>query len=468
MAGETGSISVSQAQAMVMIAFAATAYYNTIETFFSIFTTFKRRRGRYFWSMVVSNTGININVVAFVLRYFGYYREAVFASSIIIPIAWYSMVTGQAVVLWSRLHLVVHSQRQIRLVLAMIVFNAVTMHVPETVIFFLANYHHPAQWSGPFKIYEKVELVVFTVQETIIAGFFLYEGYFSLKPLGAIKPKAVTSMVRHLAALFAAVLLLDAGLIVLEYSDRFEIQTMCKPFVYSVKLKVEFVVLNKLLSFTRMSACNCRGPESMPSVTLPDSDNRTRVGGNNVVLLALPDIEQTGGSLSPLFQQAADAGAGPRPDRIFDGQEEDGTDGSPARRRRRSGGSGSGSGSNNKPALAIAPVDKAAGRDPPNEKTAAVVAGRSASRLTIRTTEVTQNRDSADEKRVVDNGLCGLLFAVKTTSSAHQASIQCLHLQITTAKSWNTRPAMYLKIQKSDERSDTAASPIRYKTRKLG
>ncbi|TDZ61496.1 hypothetical protein CTRI78_v004361 [Colletotrichum trifolii] len=456
MAGETGSISVSQAQAMVMIAFAATAYYNTIETFFSIFTTFKRRRGRYFWSMVVSNTGININVVAFVLRYFGYYREAVFASSIIIPIAWYSMVTGQAVVLWSRLHLVVHSQRQIRLVLAMIVFNAVTMHVPETVIFFLANYHHPAQWSAPFKIYEKVELVVFTVQETIIAGFFLYEGYFSLKPLGAIKPKAVTSMVRHLAALFAAVLLLDAGLIVLEYSDRFEIQTMCKPFVYSVKLKVEFVVLNKLLSFTRMSACNCRGPESMPSVTLPDSDNRTRVGGNNVVLLALPDIEQTGGSLSPLFQQAADAGAGagagPRPDRIFDGQEEDGTDGSPparrgSTRRRRSGGSGSGS--NNKPALAIAPVDKAAGRDPPSEKTAAaVVAGRSTSRLTIRTTEVTQNRDSADEKRVVDNGRHQL---------TRPRSNVFIHNYNDTAKSWNMRPAMYTKTQKSDERSDALA-----------
>ncbi|KAF6840308.1 integral membrane protein [Colletotrichum plurivorum] len=313
MAGETGTISVSQAQAMVMIAFAAMAYYNTIETFFSIFTTFKRRRGRYFWSMVVSNTGININVIAFVLRYFGYYRQAIFASSIIIPIAWYSMVTGQAIVLWSRLHLVVHSQRKIRLVLAMIIFNAVTMHVPETVIFFLANSNHPGQWVLPFKIYEKVELVVFTVQETVIAGFFLYEGYYSLKPLGAIKPKAVANMVRHLAALFAAVLLLDTGLIVLEYNDKFEIQTMCKPFVYSVKLKVEFVVLNKLLSFTRMSACNCRGPESMPSVTLPDSDNRTTVANPAMMMQALPPIEQTGGSLSPVWKSL-------QSDRIFDGR----------------------------------------------------------------------------------------------------------------------------------------------------
>ncbi|KAK1689027.1 integral membrane protein [Colletotrichum godetiae] len=311
MAGETGTISVSQVQAMVMIAFAATAYYNTIETFFSIFTTFKRRRGRYFWSMVVSNTGININVIAFILRYFGYYQKAIFASSIIIPIAWYSMVTGQAIVLWSRLHLVVHSQRKIRWILTMITFNAVTMHIPETVIFFLAN-NSPKQYVMPFKIYEKVELVIFTIQETIIASVFLYEGYKSLKPLSAIKPKAVTSMVRHLASLFAVVFILDTGLIILEYSDKFEIQTMCKPFVYSVKLKVEFVVLNKLLAFTRMSACDCRGPESIPSATLADSNNRTNVG-NNGVMLALPTIEQTNGSLSPLWQTA-------RKDYIFDGR----------------------------------------------------------------------------------------------------------------------------------------------------
>ncbi|KAK1561589.1 uncharacterized protein LY79DRAFT_574052 [Colletotrichum navitas] len=314
MAGETGSISVSQAQAMVMVAFAATAYYNTIETFFSIFTTFKRRQGRYFWSMIVANTGININVTAFVLRYFGYYHQTVTASSIMIPFAWYAMVTGQAIVLWSRLHLVVHSQRKIRLILTMIVFNAATMHVPETVIFVLAN-TKPKEWTMPFKIYEKVELVVFTIQETIIAAVFLYEGYKSLKPLSVIKPKAVTSMVRHLGALFAVVFILDTGLIILEYNDKFEVQTMCKPFVYSVKIKMEFVVLNKLLAFTRMSTCNCRGPETIPSNTLPDSNTRTAVGGNSNdrATPALPSVEQTGGSLSPILQTIQE-------DRIFDGK----------------------------------------------------------------------------------------------------------------------------------------------------
>ncbi|KZL67556.1 integral membrane protein [Colletotrichum tofieldiae] len=153
--------------------------------------------------MVVANAGTNINVIAFVLHYFSHHSVAVLASKPIMPLAWYCMVTGQALVPWSRLHLVFHDQRKIRMVLFMIVFNAVTMHIPKT--------------------------------ETVIATF-LYKGYKVLEPLSTIRPRAVTNMVRHLVALLAVVFLLDTSLIVLEYSDHFETQTMCRPFVYSVKL----------------------------------------------------------------------------------------------------------------------------------------------------------------------------------------------------------------------------------------
>ncbi|KAK1974993.1 integral membrane protein [Colletotrichum cereale] len=304
---ETEAISVSQAQAKVIIAFAVVAYYNTIETFIIILSTFKHRRGRYFWAMVVANTGTNINVIAFVLRYFSHHRVTVLASKIIIPVAWYCMVTGQALVLWSRLHLVFQDRRKIRMVLVMIVFNAVTVYIPKTVIFYLAN-AKPHKWTASFNIYEKIELIAFTIQETIIS-FFLYKGYESLKPLSTIRPRAVTIMVRHLVALLAVVFLLDTSLVVLEYSDHFEIQTMCKPFVYSVKLKVEFVVLNKLLAFTHMSTCNCHGPKTIPSATLAEINNTCTttaaggiIGGGGTDASAkeggpgVLDIEHTGGS----------------------------------------------------------------------------------------------------------------------------------------------------------------------------
>ncbi|GKT96925.1 integral membrane protein [Colletotrichum tofieldiae] len=235
--------------------------------------------------MVVANAGTNINVIAFVLHYFSHHSVAVLASKPIMPLAWYCMVTGQALVPWSRLHLVFHDQRKIRMVLFMIVFNAVTMHIPKT--------------------------------ETVIATF-LYKGYKVLEPLSTIRPRAVTNMVRHLVALLAVVFLLDTSLIVLEYSDHFETQT--------ISLKVESVVLNKLLAFTHMSTCNYHGPETIPSATLADNNNtRTtttaggitsgsgtdasaKEGGPGVL-----DIEYTGGSLllpSRLFRMTTFLTAG--------------------------------------------------------------------------------------------------------------------------------------------------------------
>lgn len=42
------------------------------------------------------------------------------------------MVTGQALVLWSRLHLVCRSQWKLKAILFMICFNGVALHIPQT------------------------------------------------------------------------------------------------------------------------------------------------------------------------------------------------------------------------------------------------------------------------------------------------------------------------------------------------
>lgn len=43
------------------------------------------------------------------------------------------MVTGQSMVLWSRLHLVCHSRWKLRAALALIITNAVLCHGTQTV-----------------------------------------------------------------------------------------------------------------------------------------------------------------------------------------------------------------------------------------------------------------------------------------------------------------------------------------------
>lgn len=69
--GITGAVSVDVPVMMVMVAFSTIALYNVLELNVIIFTTFKRRKGLYFWSFVVATWGIVPHTVGFILKFFG-------------------------------------------------------------------------------------------------------------------------------------------------------------------------------------------------------------------------------------------------------------------------------------------------------------------------------------------------------------------------------------------------------------
>lgn len=55
----------------------------------------------------------------------------------------------------------------------------------------------------------------------------------------------------HLIWVNVLVVLLDITILALEFMNLFEIQTAWEPLVYSIKLKLEFSILNQLVSLTR-------------------------------------------------------------------------------------------------------------------------------------------------------------------------------------------------------------------------
>lgn len=89
-------------------AFAAAAWYNSIELVIPRFVSFKRRRGCYFWSLLVSSIGVILNCPGYFLLFFPTWITPYICATLII-LGWYAMVTGQSVVLWSRLHLVLQN-----------------------------------------------------------------------------------------------------------------------------------------------------------------------------------------------------------------------------------------------------------------------------------------------------------------------------------------------------------------------
>ncbi|KAI0597153.1 hypothetical protein F4775DRAFT_561715 [Biscogniauxia sp. FL1348] len=261
MAGETGPVLdvVSLPIAMLIAGFLAIACYNSVEIYIFILRTFRRRNGLYFWSMLAANSGIPLHSVSSLLRYFSLAPNT--PMTVLVVLGWWLMVTGQSVVLYSRLHLVVGEPRKLRYVAAMIAAVFITLQLPTSVLFIATNAMNLKDGNplvSTFNVFEKTQLAVFTLQESIISGLYVYEASTALKHMEVIKGRKVRMLFRELVALFILVVVLDITLMTTEYTNHFLIQTTYKPLVYSIKLKVEALVLNDLVTLLQSGMCYCR------------------------------------------------------------------------------------------------------------------------------------------------------------------------------------------------------------------
>ncbi|KAJ9419489.1 hypothetical protein QL093DRAFT_1992703, partial [Fusarium oxysporum] len=116
----------SHASLTIIIVFLAISLYNAIGLNFLIWETFKRCVGLYFWTVLIATLGIPLYCAGFLIKYF---RSPLlgYLACILIVAGWQCMVTGQSMVLWSRLHLVLRNQTRRRLILGMIIFSVGTV-----------------------------------------------------------------------------------------------------------------------------------------------------------------------------------------------------------------------------------------------------------------------------------------------------------------------------------------------------
>lgn len=168
---EPGGLLPRDQTIFAVVAFTSVALYNVVELTCIIFTTFKKRRGLYFVSFCVATWGIPPYSIAFLLLGIdppGPQSLAIYGYVTGIVVGWICTVSGQSVVLYSRLHLIDRNQRHLRFVLAMIITNGVILHSATTVMVFGANStQHSNLFEKPYSIMEKVQVTVFFVQVSI-------------------------------------------------------------------------------------------------------------------------------------------------------------------------------------------------------------------------------------------------------------------------------------------------------------
>ncbi|KAL9126401.1 MAG: hypothetical protein Q9217_004546 [Psora testacea] len=248
--GTTGrAIPFDRGTFMAIAAFTAVAWYNVAELNVQVFLTFKRHRGLYFWSLLISSYGCVLHALGFLLKFFQLTTNN-YVSVTIITIGWYSMVTGQAVVLYSRLHLVVREQRVLRGILTMIIVDAICFHIPTTVLTYGSNTPGYHRFTKAFNVVEKLQMTAFCIQEFIISGVYVWSTISLLRPVYHGRTRKVMTQLIWINLIIIG---MDVCLLAMEYSNIYEIEATLKAMVYSIKLKLEFAVLNQLMTLANSS-----------------------------------------------------------------------------------------------------------------------------------------------------------------------------------------------------------------------
>ncbi|KAF2794630.1 hypothetical protein K505DRAFT_23905 [Melanomma pulvis-pyrius CBS 109.77] len=248
--GIVGGVNVGLPILMTMGAFLTISLYNVIELTFVIFATFRQRKGLYFWSLLVATWGIAPHALGFIFKFFQIIRSDL-VSCAIVAVGWTCMVMGQSVVLYSRLHLIIQDPRKTRWILNMIIFDAIAFGCPLVVLAFGANSKYSARFLETFVRFDKIQLVIFSIQEAIISGIYIYETIRLLGHGGKRQDVPIRKLLQHLILVNVVVLIFDISLIATQFSGHYEIQTTYKAAVYSVKLKIEFSVLNRLVQVVK-------------------------------------------------------------------------------------------------------------------------------------------------------------------------------------------------------------------------
>ncbi|KAF2474826.1 uncharacterized protein BDR25DRAFT_112344 [Lindgomyces ingoldianus] len=269
-AGITGGYTGNSLCLQIIIAFfIGLSLYNAIELITLTLVTFQKYKGLYFWSLIISAFGILPYSLGFLIKFFQLLdpsQNVGYVAVVFLSVGWWLMVTGQSIVLWSRLHLVSNSRRVLRWTLYMIIVDAIIFHTTTSVLTFGSNSnglpHGTLQnFVNGYSIVEKIQMVAFFLQELIISVIYIKDTLRLLKLSESVKGdfSSVEGSLGHnnrktmyqLIAINAIIIVMDCALLGIEFANLYIIETTLKGTVYSIKLKLEFAVLGRLVNLVR-------------------------------------------------------------------------------------------------------------------------------------------------------------------------------------------------------------------------
>ncbi len=248
-----GPLPEATARTSVLIAMLTIAIYMAALVDLKALIIFKRRNTLYFWSLLITSWGIIGHSLGVILKWFvGKCPWEVHTS--FSSFGWWGMVTGQSLVLYSRLHLVVRDERILRAVLIMIIVNFCLFQVPTTVQKFGSTQTEAGLWLTVYHVYERIQLVIFTLQELIISIIYIRATVSWLSPGD---PEGMRHTKQFLIYLNILCIALDIAIVAEVFSDQWVYEEATQSLAYAIKLTLEFAVLNKVMDVHRLGPGGC-------------------------------------------------------------------------------------------------------------------------------------------------------------------------------------------------------------------
>ncbi|RAK79049.1 uncharacterized protein BO72DRAFT_494406 [Aspergillus fijiensis CBS 313.89] len=262
-----------------MAAFIGISWWLGLEVNASLFLTFKRRRGLYFWSCALVSWAIVLQPLFIILADFHVWTDPV-PSITMIYLTWLIMVVPQSWVLYSRLHLLLRNAKVLRTIKFILIANSVVFSIPTIVIGIMAQATNinPALSSANL-IWDRVQLAAFLIQETALSTLYILQTrtfqrgraplrerpYSPYAPRSAsallhgVEPdrpslKGQTNVLWQLVYANVLIIVLDFTFFGIQCARMFYLQGALKPCVYGIKLKIEFLILNRLREITLQPA----------------------------------------------------------------------------------------------------------------------------------------------------------------------------------------------------------------------
>ncbi|CAG5181290.1 uncharacterized protein ALTATR162_LOCUS9688 [Alternaria atra] len=235
--------------ALIVIVFLALAVSHALEVFVKIFRRFHSYRGVYFYSLIAATVGIVIHAFGYFIRNYGISDSAPLEITMACG-GGMLMITGQSIVLWSRLHLISPGKRD-RWLLYMIITDCIIVQGGATTLFAGSNSSKPGKWLRIYEKWEVFQVTWFVFQECVISGLYIYRAFVLMSSSAVFKGPNTKRLFNHLIAVNVVVIALDVTILAFQYAGMYEIQTSWKTLAYAIKLKLEFDILNQLVDFTK-------------------------------------------------------------------------------------------------------------------------------------------------------------------------------------------------------------------------